>query len=193
MTLKHSLTTLLTPEQLRQGTWEQPTVVDTRKQAVSIRMSAADVRKVKKLAQRLGARDSDVIRFAVKSMLARLGPLHDNEVRGRNLVPVFVESGSELLRYFELDALRLDSIINEGTERERRVESDDIALIAMSGLQQNYALLRLSSLGKSEGEGMELSQSLRHYLYEKYVYRHNGGEMPTGRNGEPSSIAAVKA
>jgi len=170
-------------------------VIEARKQAVSIRMSAADVRKVKKLAQRLGARDSDVIRFAVKSMLARLGPLHDNEVRGRNLVPVFVESGNELLRYFELDALRLDSIINEGAERERRVESDDIALIAMSGLQQNYALLRLSSLGKNDGdgEGNGLSQSLRHYLYEKYVYRHNGGEAPAGgRNGEAAGVAPLK-
>ena len=38
-------------------------------------MNSTDVRKVKKLASRLGVRDSDVIRFAVKSMLARLGPL----------------------------------------------------------------------------------------------------------------------
>ena len=41
-------------------------MVDSRKQAISIRMNGADVRKVKKLAQRLAVRDSDVIRFAVK-------------------------------------------------------------------------------------------------------------------------------
>jgi hypothetical protein len=58
-------------------------VVESRKQAVSIRMNAADVRKVKKLATRLGVRDSDVIRFAVKNMLARLGPLYDGVVHGR--------------------------------------------------------------------------------------------------------------
>jgi hypothetical protein len=29
------------------------------------------------------------------------------------LVPVLVESGDELIRYFELDAFRLESIINE--------------------------------------------------------------------------------
>lgn len=166
-------------------------MIDNRKQAVSIRMSTSDVRKVKKLSQRLGVRDSDIIRFAVKSMLARLSPLYDGEVRGRNLVPVFVESGSELLRYFELDAMRLESIINDGSERERRVDSDDIALIAMSGLQQNYALLKLSSLGKSEGEHSGLSQSLRHYLYDKYVYRHNGIHPVAGRDGEPESGPAA--
>jgi hypothetical protein len=135
-------------------------------------MGAADVRKVKKLAARLGVRDSDVIRFAVKSMLARLGPLHDDEVRGRNLVPVFVESGSDLLRYFDLDATRLESIINDGASGERQVSSDDIALIAMSGVQENYAMLRLSSLGSPAADEHGLSQSLRSYLYEKYVYRH---------------------
>ena len=49
-------------------------------------MNTADIRKVKKLAGRLGTRDSDIIRFAVKSMLAKLAPLYDGEVRGRNLV-----------------------------------------------------------------------------------------------------------
>ena len=56
--------------------------MDSRKQAVSIRMSAGDIRSVKKLARRLGVRDSDVIRLAVKSMLAKLGPLNDATVRG---------------------------------------------------------------------------------------------------------------
>ena len=46
-----------------------------RKQAISLRISAADHRQVKKLAERLGSRDSDVVRFALKSMLQRLGPI----------------------------------------------------------------------------------------------------------------------
>ena len=48
-------------------------------------MNAGDIRKVKRHASRLGVRDSDVIRYAVKSTLARLGPLYDLEVHGRNL------------------------------------------------------------------------------------------------------------
>src|SRR5262245_37145548 len=157
--------------------------MDSRKQAVSIRMNAADIRNVKKLAKRLGVRDSDVIRFAVKVMLGRLAPLHDMQVRGKSLVPVFVESGTDIFRHFELDALRLDSIINEGADDDARVDHDDIQLIAMSGIQQSYARLRLSSIGGGQagarpvagraGEDEELGNSLRRYLYEKYVYRNS--------------------
>ncbi len=149
-------------------------MIESRKQAVSIRMNSTDVRKVKKVASRLGVRDSDVIRFAVKSMLARLGPLYDSEAHGRNLVPVFVESGAELLRFFEIDASKLEAIINGGVEVERRVDRDDIALLALTGGQEPYAALKLSELDRTERRersAAELSESLRQYLYAKYVYR----------------------
>ena len=149
-------------------------MVEGRKQAVSIRMNGTDVRKVKKLAARLGVRDSDVIRFAVKNMLARLGPLYDPEVHGRNLLPVFVESGAELLRFFDIDAAKLEAIINGGVPADRRVDRDDIALLALTSAQEPYAALRLSELEQNErprnGPG-ELLESLRQYLYAKYVYR----------------------
>jgi len=155
-------------------------VVEARKQAVSIRMNGSDVRKVKKLAGRLGVRDSDVIRFAVKSMLARVGPLCDAEVKGKNLVPVFVESGVDLLRFFELDAARLETIINADVDAPHRVDRDDIALLALTGAQEPYAALMLSGLSRDEAgksKPSELAHSLRQYLYEKYVYR--GGGDPT--------------
>jgi hypothetical protein len=166
-------------------------VIESRKQAVSIRMNAGDVRKVKRLAQRLGVRDSDVIRFAVKGMLARLGPLHDAEVRGRNLVPVFVESGVELLRFFELDAARLEAIINDGVDPGRRVERDDVALLALTGVQEPYAALRLSELSQGETgwqQTGELSSSLRQYLYDKYVYR-SSGEATGAESARLSAVA----
>jgi len=50
---------------------------DGRKQAVSLRLSAADIRKIKKLSKRLGVRDSDIFRYALKVMLAKLAPLCD--------------------------------------------------------------------------------------------------------------------
>src|SRR3974390_3106905 len=80
---------------------------ENRKQAVSIRLGSADIRKVKRLAKRLGVRDSDVIRFAIKSTLNRVAPLCDPEIRGPSLVPMFVETGAELIQHFELDAFRL--------------------------------------------------------------------------------------
>jgi predicted DNA-binding protein len=145
-------------------------VSERRKQAVSIRMSAGDVRKIKKLAARLGVHDSDIVRFAVKSMLSRLEPLHDADARGRSVLPVFVESGDELVRFFELDALRLDIIINEGVDQTRRVDRDDVALIAMHAMQPPYAAVKLSEIapGAPDANG-NMVHSLRRYLYEKYA------------------------
>ena len=168
-------------------------MIEIRKQAVSIRMNGGDVRKVKKLAQRLGVRDSDVIRFAVKSMLARLAPLYDPEVRGRNLVPVFVESGVELLRFFELDAMRLEAMINEGADVARRVDRDDIELLALTGGQAPYAALKLSALHHGDHENSDASQlaaSLRQYLYDKYVFR-SGADVRVVE--EPVRLSAAVA
>jgi hypothetical protein len=148
-------------------------VVDQRKQAVSIRLGESDVRNIKRMAQRLGVRDSDIIRFAIKSTLNRIAPLGDQAIRGRNLVPVLVESGDELIRYFELDAFRLETIINEQVEEGRQVAPDDIALLAMSGLREEYLMMRLNDGEGVAGEAALPARSLRHYLYDKYVYRNS--------------------
>ncbi len=137
-------------------------------------MSSADVRRVKRLAQRLGVRDSDVIRYAVRGMLARLGPLYEPESRGRALVPVLVEAGADFLRFFDLDAGRLDSIVNGDVDVEKRVSREDLALLAMAGAQEPYAALKLSELSQLDERllrSADVSSSLRQYLYEKYVYR----------------------
>jgi hypothetical protein len=176
------------------------TLVDNRKQAVSIRMNRTDVRNVKRLALRLGARDSDVIRFAIKLMLSRLALLQDSSIRGRNLVPVFLECGPELIRHFELDTSRLSNIINEGVEAEACVDPADIHLIAMNGLQRSYVKLRAATFRRAHnaaaaavgtdapaaggptgngephrnGNGAidddSLEDWLRQYLYDKYLY-----------------------
>jgi len=148
-------------------------VVEHRKQAVSIRLGGTDVRNVKRVAKRLGVRDSDIIRYAVKSMLNRIAPLCDDEIRGRNLVPVLVESGDELIRYFELDSFRLDTIINDRAGPETRVDRDDIALLAMSGLREQYLVMRIQDGSLVPHDAATPSRSLRNYLYDKYVYRND--------------------
>ncbi len=147
-------------------------VNDNRKQAVSIRLGSGDIRKVKQLAERLGVRDSDVIRFALKWTLNRVAPLCDPEIKGPSLVPMFVETGADLIRYFELDAFRLDGVINGNVEPDRKVAHDDIALLALAGSQQPYALLRLRSSGPGNDPAIGSIDALRQYLYDKYVYAH---------------------
>jgi hypothetical protein len=159
-------------------------VVDQRKQAVSIRLGESDIRNIKRIARRLGVRDSDIIRFAIKSTLSRIAPLCDAAIRGRNLVPVLVESGDELIRYFELDAFRLESIINDNVDEGRQVERDDIALLAMSGLREEYLVMRLKDGNGTAIDGASQGRSLRRYLYDKYVYRsadsQNGATIGNG-------------
>jgi hypothetical protein len=159
-------------------------VVDQRKQAVSIRLGESDIRHIKRIAERLGVRDSDIIRFALKATLNRIAPLCDPAIRGRNLVPVLVESGDELIRYFELDAFRLESIINEGVDEGRQVDRDDIALLAMSGLREEYLVIRIKEGNGASPDTASPARSLRGYLYDKYVYRiANHQSASAGHNG----------
>jgi hypothetical protein len=158
----------------------------TRKQAISLRVGAADLRNVKKLAQRLGVRDSDVIRFAVKTMLARVAPLCDHGVRGRALLPAFIEAGSDLCRHFDLDAARLEEIINDGVGKDQEVESDDLQLIAMAGIRQTYGKLTLSKVPPgltTERRALHaedpLSGQLRGYLYSKYADTARSSDVTT--------------
>jgi hypothetical protein len=156
--------------------------MSARKQAISVRVSEADLGNLRRLARRLGVRDSDVIRVAIKSLLAKWSPLHDSAVNGRSLVPVFLENGTDLFRHFELDTPRLESIINDGAPIEGRVEAEDIQLIAMSGIQRSYLRWRMDQVGnsiavthghegaKSVSDDESVEQTLRQYLYEKYVH-----------------------
>jgi hypothetical protein len=139
-------------------------------------MGVADLGKVKAIANRLGARDSDVFRYAVKSSLDQLAPLVDSTIRGRHLLPMFVEAGPTLLRYFELDARRLGEIVNSGVETpELLVAAEDLTLLSMAGSEETYALVKLSELLDGSAavppEKDGLIAVLREYLYEKYVFR----------------------
>jgi hypothetical protein len=150
-------------------------MTEGRKQALSLRVTTGDLRKIKKLARRLGARDSDVIRFALKTMFARLAPLCDDSVQGRALLPVFIEAGSELFHHFDLDAVRLEEIVNAGVSKAQEVATDDLELIAMAGIHQTRSELRLNKLNQAlvnERLGnMEeaLGGRLRGYIHSKYA------------------------
>ena len=157
-------------------------MVESRKQAISLRIGSADLRRIKRLAERLGVRDSDVVRFAIKTMMAKLAPLCDPNVRGRGLVPVFVEAGGDIFQHFDLDATQLDSIINDGATGEDSVALTDLQLLAMTGSHPSLAHLSLRRLSKTEDTGtfaMEELRSgpLRRYLYTKYGYADEEGAI----------------
>jgi hypothetical protein len=177
--------------------------MEARKQAVSIRLNTSDLRNLRKLSRRLGVRYSDMIRFAIRTTLARLAPLNEADTRGRSLVPVFVEAGADMVRYLDLDAADMEAIINDGAAVDERVDRSDIQLLSLVGMQAPYARLRLVSIGSTRsagGNGAELeaasedralTQSLRRYLYDKYVFEASA--FPPVQNAQTPEATPLSA
>ena len=170
-------------------------LTEGRKQAISLRLSAGDIRRIKGLAHRLGVRDSDVVRFAIKMMLHRMLPLTDPTVRGRSLVPVLAEWGPEAVRHFELDASTLEEIVNGNAPLEQRVELEDITLLTMVSAQESYAKLSLRALTPpsrppTEGDRRDTSavNAMRRHLYGKY-----GFAEPAASEASPAGLARSSA
>jgi hypothetical protein len=103
---------------------------------------------------------------------------------------VLVETGTDLVRYLDLDAAQLEAIINEGARGEACVDHADVQLLALSGIQQTYARLHLSRIGgaparsaTSDSEDLPLEQTLRRYLFDKYVYEAQRRDSAAHPNG----------
>ena len=176
-------------------------MAEGRKQAISLRLGNGDIRRIKQLAKRLGARESDVVRFAIKMMLHRMLPLCDSTVRGRQLVPMLAEVGPEAVQHFDLDAERLDAIVNEGAADEHRMDLDDITLLTVVGAQEAYAKVSLRAMlpasnPPSSGERRNVSpvNAMRRHLYDKYGFaEHINGTRPPASGKEPAAVASVAA
>ena len=148
-----------------------------RKQAISLRLGGGDIRRIKQLADRLGASESDVVRFAIKMMLHRMLPLCDTTVSGRQLVPVLAEVGPEAVRHFDLDPSRLDEIVNADAPADQRMALDDITLLTVVSAQESYAKISLRALlpvskPPAAGDRRDVSpaNAMRRHLYEKYGF-----------------------
>lgn len=149
--------------------------MDNRKQGVSIRMSTKDVGNIKKISARLGVRDSDVIRYAVKSTLCRLMLLQSDDAWGKDVLPVFIEYGAELAQAFDLDVSKLNQVINGTLEDpERIIGRKDIELLTMSGSTDGYMRMRVMEAVQADSDQLDINSMLRNYLYRKYI-----GDMET--------------
>jgi hypothetical protein len=181
------------------GRLKESKLAEGRKQAISLRLGTGDIRRIKRLAHRLGVRDSDVVRFGIKMMLSRMLPLCDPQFRGRHLVPLLAEWGPEALRHFELDATSLDEIVNGGVPPEHRVDIEDINLLLMVSTQESYAKLSLRALATTSrppatGERRDDSPagSMRRHLYRKYGLGGCNGETHGAAGKAPEPPALVK-
>jgi hypothetical protein len=152
---------------------------ETSKRSVSIRLDGADVDRVKAIARRLRVRESEVYRYAIKTALAKLAPLQDPKVAGSMLMPMLVDCGSEITQHFNLDARRLDHIVNHDLDNDAlRVAREDIDLMAMSAMPDRYLYVRLREIAKRPIDPESVASFLRDYLNEKYVTRNDTAPAP---------------
>lgn len=102
-----------------------------KKQVVSVRLEPSDIRRTKTIAKRLQTSESEVVRFALRQLFKRLGPLHNGAAHGLHLLPLFLEYGTELIEHFNVDATQVEQILNRGVRSSAEaVNSDDVALLA---------------------------------------------------------------
>ena len=143
-----------------------------------MRLSESDHMKIKRIAKRLGVRDSDIFRFAIKTTLAKLSPLDRYDRTGKEVISAFIQSGKELANFFSFDADTLEAIINNGsTPEENHIELRDIELIAMSALPDHYLQSKINELVDAEIANTGIDNALREYLYKKYLCQNETAEV----------------
>jgi hypothetical protein len=169
-------------------------MVGGKKQLVSVRLCHADVERIQALAARLRVRESDVIRFALRLAFNRLAPLLDEQSRGRDLIPIFLECGPELTYHFDLEPRTLEAIVNDGLDDpDRKVDSQDIELIAALHLPGHHLPVRLKFLPTPELGRLSLAGGLQQYLYDKYVQSETASGRPDSSAGPSTAPARNRA
>jgi hypothetical protein len=146
------------------------------KQVVTLRLSVDDLERVRSLARRFRARESDVLRLAVKLTLARLAPLDEPGAGGVDVLPVFIDCGAQLTGHFELDSHRLDAVINTLPVPEgRRVDAEDVGLLALSWMPEHNLRSRLTRLLQRPISPDAVLDQLHQYLSAKYLVPESPG------------------
>lgn len=146
---------------------------------ISVRLSMSDINRFKEISLRLGIRESDLLRFSIKNFLSILVPLNDKNLRGAELMPIWLKCGNLLLENFDIDAARLNEIFNQGLEeKDQAVDMEDIELMAMSRLNPVYLVKKLSAICDRKIDPEEAPLALRRHLYEKYVVCSPAEEKP---------------
>lgn len=145
------------------------------KRSVSFRIDNNDFEKIKAITRRLRIRESDIFRFAIKMTLDKLSPLSDENMKGIDVMPVFVECGSDITVHFNLDSTRIEHIINDGVDDEEdRVDMEDIGLLAMSAMPERYLTAKLKNIINKPIQKEGVAEALRDYLHDKYLEKQSG-------------------
>ncbi len=123
------------------------------------------------MAEKLKTGRSDVVRYAIRIVLTRLNALHDPQARGTELLPAIIEYCTELNRHFDLDADRLDAILNgePDEQSDRAIARQDIELLALCGMPVEMIQARFQEITGIEPGHEEVYRFMKTYLMDKYL------------------------
>ncbi len=143
---------------------------DNSKRSISLRISTSDFGRIRAIGRRLKARESDVFRFLVKIALTEIELLCDSSLERTDLLRIFATHGAQLIGHFNLNARRLDQIINiDAATRTTRIDADDLELLSMSAFPERYLALRLQELTGKPVPAEDALVTLYNYLEVKYL------------------------
>jgi len=140
--------------------------MDNKNCCISVRLSETEQKKIKATAEKLQVRNSDVVRYAIRSTLTQLSAFHNPESSGVALLPTMIEYCNELNRHFDLDADKLNEIIN--TKTSQLVARNDIELLALCGMPVEIIQKRFFQVTGIEIGHNEVYQFMKNYLTDKY-------------------------
>ena len=123
------------------------------------------------MAEKLKTGRSDVVRYAIRIVLTRLNALHDPQAWGAELLPAMIDYCIELNRHFDLDADRLDAILNGNADgkSDRIIARQDIELLALCGMPVEMIQARFQEVTGIELRHEEVYHFMKAYLIDKYI------------------------
>jgi len=150
------------------GMDEKP-VMENKTCSISVRLSETERRKIKVMAEKLRVKNSDIVRYAIKTAMTRLSSFHNPDLCGADLLPTMIEYCIELNRHFDLDADKLDTLINANiNDKEKQVARNDIELLALCGMPVEIIQKQFRQLTGIELGDREVYQFMKKHLTHKY-------------------------
>jgi hypothetical protein len=143
---------------------------DNSKRSISIRINTSDYGRIKEASRRLRVRESEVFRFLVKIGLSEIEALYQSNATKLDLLQAFAAHSADFVSHFNLNATRLDQIINRPDRPdEPQVEMDDLELLVMSLFPERFLSYRLQEITKRPIDPAKVLDELQNYLLNKYV------------------------
>jgi len=144
-------------------------IEENSKRIVSLRMNTSDYGRVKAIARRFRARDSEVLRLLLKVGLDELDSLYRQDVDTPTLAGQVAMHGATLVDHLALSARRLDEALNAGRVPTERVAVEDLELVVLAAGSPSALAGRLEALTGTPVTAAGALAALRDYLLCKYA------------------------